>query len=212
MAIAITAEKVKQLRDKTGAGMMECKKALEEAGGDMEKAITVLRERGVAVAARRASRTTSEGIIACYVHQPGSRIGVMVELNCETPFVAKTDEFQNLARDIAMHISWNKPRYISREEVPEEVVEKEREIHRQWAIREGKPEQVIDKIVAGRLESFYREICLLDQPFVRDNDITVQELINQAIAKLGENIQVRRFVIYVVGEELESAGTQAGAA
>lgn len=206
MAMAITAEKVKALREKTGAGMMECKKALGETGGDMDKAVTLLRERGIAVAAKRETRTTAEGTIAAYVHQPGSRIGVMVELNCETTFVAKTEEFQQLARDIAMQISWGKPRYISRDEVPEELLDKEREIHRQWAIKEGKPEQVLDKIVAGRLESYYREVALLDQPFIRDNDVTIQDLITEAMGKLGEKIAVRRFVRYAVGEELEAAG------
>jgi elongation factor Ts len=203
MPMAITADKVKALREKTGAGMMECKKALTEAGGDMEKAITLLRERGAAVAAKRAARTASEGTIGAYVHQPGSKIGVLVELNCETAPVAKTDEFQQLARDIAMQISWSKPQYITREEVPQELLEKEREIHRQWAIREGKPEKVLDKIVAGRLETFYREVCLLDQPFIRDNDLTIQDLINQAVGKIGEKIVVRRFVRFAVGEEME---------
>jgi len=201
---AITAEKVKELRDKTGAGMMDCKKALAESGGDMEKAVKILREKGVAVAAKRETRKTNEGIIAAYVHQPGSRIGVMVELNCETAPVAKTDEFQALARDIAMQISWTRPRYITREEIPEEELEKEREIHRAWAMKEGKPAQVLDKIVAGRMETYFREVVLLDQPFIRDNDLTIQDLINQAVGKLGEKIAVRRFVRFAVGEEIET--------
>ncbi len=204
--MAITAEKVKELRDKTGAGMMECKKALEETGGDLEKATTLLRERGVAVAAKRESRTTAEGIIGAYVHQPGSRIGVIVELNCETSFVAKTEEFQQLARDIAMQISWSKPLYISRDEVPQDLLDKEREVHRQWAIKEGKPEKVLDKIVEGRIETYYREVALLDQPFIKDNDVSIQDLINEVVGKLGEKIVVRRFERLVVGEELGSSG------
>ncbi|MDH7600714.1 MAG: translation elongation factor Ts [Armatimonadota bacterium] len=197
--MSVSVEDVKKLREQTGAGMMDCKKALIEANGDFEKAIAILRERGVAVAQKRESRTASEGIIGCYIHT-GGQIGVMVELNCETTFVAKTDEFQQLAKDIAMHIAWSNPEYLRREDVPEEVVAKEREVHRQWAINQGKPEHVIDKIVDGRMNEFYSRVCLLEQPFVRDEEQTIQDVINAAIAKLGEKIQVARFVRYRVGE------------
>ncbi len=197
--MSISVENVKKLREQTGAGMMDCKKALLEANGDFEKAITILRERGIAVAQKRESRVASEGVIGCYIHT-GGQIGVMVELNCETTFVAKTDEFQQLAKDIAMHIAWSNPEYLRREDIPEEVIAKEREVHRQWAINQGKPEQVIEKIVDGRMKEFYSRVCLLEQPFVRDEEQTIQDVINSAIAKLGEKIQVARFVRYRVGE------------
>jgi elongation factor Ts len=197
--MAISVEDIKKLREQTGAGMMDCKKALLEANGDFEKAIAILRERGIAVAQKRESRTASEGIIGCYIHT-GGQIGVMVELNCETTFVAKTDEFQNLAKEIAMQIAWSNPDYLRREDIPEEVIAKEREVHRQWAINQGKPEQVIDRIVEGRMNEFYSRVCLLEQPFIRDEEQTVQDVINAAIAKLGEKIQVARFVRYRVGE------------
>jgi len=197
--MAISVEDIKKLREQTGAGMMDCKKALLEANGDLEKAIAILRERGIAVAQKRESRTASEGIIGCYIHT-GGQIGVMVELNCETTFVAKTDEFQNLAKEIAMQIAWSNPDYLRREDIPEEVIAKEREVHRQWAINQGKPEQVIDRIVEGRMNEFYSRVCLLEQPFIRDEEQTVQDVINAAIAKLGEKIQVARFVRYRVGE------------
>jgi elongation factor Ts len=197
--MAISVEEIKKLREQTGAGMMDCKKALLEANGDFEKAIAILRERGIAVAQKRESRTASEGIIGCYIHT-GGQIGVMVELNCETTFVAKTDEFQNLAKEIAMQIAWSNPDYLRREDIPEEVIAKEREVHRQWAINQGKPEQVIDRIVEGRMNEFYSRVCLLEQPFIRDEEQTVQDVINAAIAKLGEKIQVARFVRYRVGE------------
>lgn len=195
----ISAEMVKKLREQTGAGMMDCKKALMESGGDYEKAVTILREKGVAVAAKRESRAASEGVIGSYIHM-GNQIGVMVELNCETAPVAKTDEFQELARDIAMHISWSNPEYLRKEDIPEDVLAKEREVHRQWAIKEGKPENVIDRIVEGRMKEFYSRVCLLEQPFVKDEDHTIQEIINWAVGKLGEKISVARFVRYRVGE------------
>ncbi len=195
----ISAEMVKKLREQTGAGMMDCKKALTESKGDFEKAVTILREKGVAVAAKRESRAASEGVIGCYIHM-GNQIGVMVELNCETAPVAKTDEFQELARDIAMHISWSNPEYLRKEDIPEEVLAKEREVHRQWAIKEGKPENVVDKIVEGRMKEFYSRVCLLEQPFIKDEDHTIQEIINWAVGKLGEKISVARFVRYRVGE------------
>ncbi|NLM45382.1 MAG: translation elongation factor Ts [Firmicutes bacterium] len=198
----IPASLVKELREKTGAGMMDCKKALTEAGGDIDKAVEILREKGLAAAKKKAGRIAAEGIVDSYIHM-GGRIGVLVEVNCETDFVARTDEFRAFVRDIAMQIAAGNPQYISREEVPEEVLEKEREILRTQAVNEGKPEKVIDKIVAGRLEKFFAENCLLEQPFIRDTDITVKELLQEKIAKIGENISIRRFVRYEMGEGLE---------
>ena len=197
--MAITADMVKKLRDQTGAGMMDCKKALTETNADFEKAVTVLRERGIAVAQKRESRAASEGVIGSYIHT-GSQIGVLVELNCETTFVAKTDEFQNLARDLAMHISWSNPRYLRREDITEDVLEKERDVHRQWAIKEGKPEKVIDRIVEGRMKEFYSHACLLEQPFIKDEEQTIQDLVNNVVAKLGEKTEVARFIRFRVGE------------
>ena len=197
--MAITADMVKKLRDQTGAGMMDCKKALTETNADFEKAVTVLRERGIAVAQKRESRTASEGVIGSYIHT-GSQIGVLVELNCETTFVAKTDEFRNLARDLAMHISWSNPRYMRREDIPEDVLENERDVHRQWAIKEGKPEKVIDRIVEGRMKEFYSQTCLLEQPFIKDEEQTIQDLVNNVVAKLGEKTEVARFIRFRVGE------------
>ena len=201
--MAITAEQVQELRRKTGAGIMDCKRALSECEGDTEKAITLLRKQGQARADARMSRTTSEGITASYIHA-GGRIGVLVEVNCETDFVARTDEFQALAHNVAMHIAAESPRYVRREEVPAEVLEQEKEIYRALAQKEGKPEKVLDRIVEGRLEKFYSEVCLLDQPYVRDDQKTVGEIVKEAIAKLGENIAVSRFVRFQVGEREES--------
>jgi elongation factor Ts len=200
--MAITAEMVKKLRDKTGAGMMDCKRALAETEGDFDKAIDLLRQKGLAVAAKRESKIASEGIITSYIHT-GGKIGVLVELNCETDFVARTDEFKELGHDLAMHIAWSNPSYVRREEIPESLMEREREIHHQWAINEGKPPQAIDKIVDGKMESFYSTNCLLDQPFVKDNDMSVNDRITEAMGKLGEKIAVGRFVRLRVGE-LES--------
>ncbi len=197
--MAITADMVKKLREQTGAGMMDCKKALTDTNGDYEKAVTLLREKGVAVAAKRETRAATEGVIGSYIHT-GSQIGVMVELNCETTFVAKTDEFQQLAKDLAMHISWNNPDYLCREDIPADVIEKERDIHRQWAIKEGKPENIIDRIVDGRMKEFYSRVCLLEQPFIKDEEVTVQDLINNVVATLGEKTSVARFVRFRVGE------------
>jgi len=197
--MAITAEQVKELREKTQAGMMECKRALEEAGGDMEKACKILRERGAATLSKRDAKATSEGTIACYVHT-GGKIGVMVELDCETDFVAKTEEFQNLAHDIAMQIAWSQPEYVSRQDIPAERLEQEREIHRQWALNQGKPEAAIPKIVEGRMEKFYATVTLMDQPFIKDEEKTIADLINEKVAKFKEKIVVRRFVRYRVGE------------
>ncbi len=196
----ISAGVVKDLREKTGAGMMECKKALVESGGDLEKAIDKLRQKGLATAAKKAGRTASEGIVGSYVHM--NRIGVMVEINCETDFVARTDDFKELVKNVAMHIAAANPLYLSREDIPKDAIEREKDIYR--AQVENKPPQVIEKIVDGKLEKFYSETCLLDQPFVKDPEQKkrVQDIITEAVAKLGENIIVRRFVRYQLGETL----------
>lgn len=197
----ISAADVKELRNRTGAGMMDCKKALEETGGDMEKAIEYLRMKGLAAAAKKAGRVTKEGLVEAYIHG-GGRIGVLIEVNCETDFVARTEDFKALVHDLAMQVAAARPRYVKREDVPEEVIEKEKSILRAQALNEGKPEKVIEKIVAGRLEKFYQETCLLEQPFIKDMERTVKDLIAEKIAKLGENIEVRRFARFEVGEEL----------
>ncbi len=196
----ITAQMVKQLREMTGAGMMDCKKALQEANGDFDKAIKILRERGLAKAAKKAGRAANEGIIHAYIHG-GGRIGVMVEVNCETDFVARTDDFKNLVNDIALHIAAFAPRWVTREDVPQEVIEQEKEIYRKQALSEGKPEHVVERIVEGKLKNFYKDTVLMEQPFVKDEDKTVEEVIKEAIAKIGENIVVRRFVRWELGEE-----------
>ncbi len=196
----ITAQMVKQLREMTGAGMMDCKKALQEADGDFDKAVKILRERGLAKAAKKAGRAAKEGIIHAYIHG-GGRIGVMVEVNCETDFVARTDDFKNLVNDIALHIAAYAPRWVKREDVPEDIIEQEKEIYRKQALQEGKPEHVVEKIVEGKMKNFYKENVLLEQPFVKDEDKTVEEVIKEAIAKIGENIVVRRFVRWELGEE-----------
>ncbi len=196
----ITAKMVKELRDKTGAGMMDCKQALGETKGDFDKAVNLLRQKGVAVAAKRETRCATEGIIGSYIHT-GGKIGVMVELGCETDFVAKTDEFQNLAKDIAMQLAWGSPKYLTREDVPAEEIEQERQVHRQWAIKEGKPEKAIENIVNGRMERFYEDTCLMDQPFIRDADVKIGDLVNEVMGKLGEKIAIQRFVRYRVGEQ-----------
>lgn len=198
----ITAALVKELRERTGAGMMDCKRALVEKNGDLEAAIEYLREKGLAAAAKKSGRIASEGLVDAYIHA-GGKIGVLIEVNCETDFVAKTDEFKQLARDLAMHIAAQNPTYVSKEQIPAEVVEKEREILRAQALNEGKPEKIVDKMVEGRIEKFFSEVCLLNQPFVRDADVTVGELITSKIASIGENISVRRFERFVLGEGLE---------
>jgi elongation factor Ts len=198
----ITAALVKELREKTGAGMMDCKKALIEKNGDLDAAVDYLREKGLAAAAKKAGRIAAEGVVESYIHM-GGRIGVLVEVNCETDFVAKTEEFHELARDIAMHIAASRPEYVSREEIPESVLEHERQIYRNIAENEGKPAKIIEKIVEGRIERYVKETCLLDQPFVKDPDMTVAELLNAKVAKIGEKISVRRFVRYERGEGLE---------
>jgi len=192
---------VKDLREKTGAGMMDCKKALAEAGGNFEKAVDYLRQKGLATAAKRAGRIASEGRIGSYVHA-GGKIGVMVEVNCETDFVAKTEDFQIFAKDVAMHIAASNPLYLRRENVPPEALEREREIYRVQAREAGKPEKIIEKIIAGKLEKFYGEVCLLEQPFVKDPDLTVQELLNGLVGKLGEKVEIRRFSRFQVAEGL----------
>jgi elongation factor Ts len=198
--MTITPSQVKELREKTGAGMMDCKRALEETGGDAEKATVILREKGLAAASKREGRQASEGIAEAYIH-PGGKIGVLVEVNCETDFVARTEDFQRLARELAMQIAAANPTYVDRSQVPEEVVEQEKEIYRQKAVHDGRPAAAIEKIVAGQVEKFYETICLLDQPYVREPKKKVQDLLNEATARIGERIVVRRFVRYRVGTE-----------
>jgi elongation factor Ts len=200
--MAITAEQVKQLRDKTGAGMMECKAALTEAGGNIEEAITLLRKRGLAQAAKRAGRATAQGTIGSYIHL-GGRIGVLLEVNCESDFVARTDDFNNLVREVAMHIAAADPKWVRREDVPAEAIEKEKSIYRAQMESSGKPANVLYKIIEGKLGSFYAKFVLLDQPSIRDGNVTIGQLVTQATAKTGENIQVNRFVRFRVGEAAE---------
>ncbi len=196
----ITSQMVKDLRDKTAAGMMDCKKALTETDGDMEKAVDLLRLKGLAVAAKRAGRATSEGVIETYIHA-GGKLGVMVELGCETDFVAKTDTFREFARDVAMHIAASSPVAISREEVPEELLVREKEIYIQQAIESGKPANIAEKMVVGKVEKFLAEICLLEQKYVKNPDLTVQDLLNEVVGKMGENISIKRFARFQVGVE-----------
>ncbi|PMQ00946.1 MAG: translation elongation factor Ts [Dictyoglomus sp. NZ13-RE01] len=196
----VSLEMIKELREKTGAGVMDAKRALEEANGDMEKAILILREKGIVKAAKKATRVAKEGVIEAYIHT-GAKLGVLLELNCETDFVARTDEFKNLAKELCLQIAGMNPLYVSKEDVPKEVIDREISIYRTQLEKEGKPAHVIDKIIEGKLEKFYEEVCLLEQPFVRNPEIKVKDLITEAVAKLGENIVVRRFTRYVVGEE-----------
>ncbi len=195
----ITAQLVKELRERTAAPMMDCKAALQEADGDVEAAIDVLRTRGLSKAAKKAGRATSDGIVGHYIHA-GGKIGVLLEVNCETDFVARTEDFQGLVKDIAMHIAAAEPRYVAREEVTAEDLAKEKEIFREQALASGKPENVVERIVEGKLEKFYADAVLLDQPFVKDSDRNVRELVSDMVAKLGENIQVRRFARFKLGE------------
>jgi len=195
---------VKELRTLTGAGMMDCKKALLETGGDKEKAINFLREKGLAKAAKRAGKIAAQGIVDSYIHL-GGKVGVMVEVNCETDFVARNEEFKAFARDICLQVAATNPAYLSREDVPEEVIENEKEILRRQAANEGKPEKIIDKIVSGRLEKFFQENCLLEQPFIKDQDKAIKDLLAEKIAKIGENIIIRRFVRFEMGEGLGAA-------
>jgi elongation factor Ts len=199
---SIDASLVKQLRDKTGAGIMDCKEALAGASGSIEEAIKILRKKGLASAAKKAERVTTDGMIGSYIHARG-KIGVLVEVNCETDFVARTDDFQQLVKDIAMQVAASSPRFVSREEVTKEVLEQEREIYRSQALATGKPEKVIEKIVDGKMEKFYSEACLLEQPFIKNMDIIIQGHISNVVAKLGENIRVRRFTRFALGESKE---------
>jgi elongation factor Ts len=197
----ITAPLVKKLRDATGAGMMECKAALTEASGNLEEATTILRKRGLASATKKAGRSTNEGMIGHYIHM-GGKIGVLVEVNCESDFVARTDDFQNLAREIAMHIAAANPQYVRREDVPAAIIERERAIYRSQMEGQNKPAAVIDKIIEGKLGGFYEQVCLLAQPSIRDPKLTIGQLVQQAVAKMGENIAVPRFVRFKLGESV----------
>lgn len=198
----ITAQMVKELRERTSAPMLDCKKMLEEAGGDLEKAIDLLRKKGLASAAKKAGRITAEGAVGSYIHA-GGKIGVLVEVNCETDFVARTDEFQEIVKDLGLHIAASEPRFVRREEVTQEVLDREREIYRDQAIASGKPENIVDRIVDGKMGKFYSECVLLEQAFVKNPDQTVESFLSEKIAKIGENIQVRRFVRYKLGEGIE---------
>ena len=201
--MAYTATDVKNLRERTGAGMMDCKKALNECNGDLEKAIKYLREKGIADASKRSGRTTKEGVVLSYIH-PGNKIGVLVEINCETDFVARNELFQTFAKDIAMHIAASSPLCVTREEVPAHLIDAEREVLRNQARESGKPESVWDKIVEGRIEKYYSQVCLLEQPFIKDMNITVEDYLKETIGKIGENIVIRRFNRYQLGEDLDS--------
>jgi elongation factor Ts len=196
----INAQTVKQLRERTGAGMMECKSALVEAKGDLAEAEVVLRKRGIASASKKSARTTKQGVIASYIH-PGAQLGVLIEVNCESDFVARTDDFQGLVHDLAMQVAAADPQFIRKEEVTAAVLEKERDIQRARALAEGKPEKMVDKIVEGRLNKYYEEVCLYEQPFIKENTTTVGDVIKTRIAKLGENISVSRFVRFKVGDQ-----------
>lgn len=198
----VDASTVKELRERTGAGMMDCKRVLVETNGDIEKAIEVLREKGLAAAAKKAGRIASEGIVEAYIHG-GGRIGVLIEVNSETDFVAKNADFRTFVKDMAMQVAATNPMYVSRDQVDQNVIEKEKEIFRHQALNEGKPEKIVDKMVEGRVEKYLKEICLLEQPFVKNPDITVQVLLNSMIAKIGENLSIRRFTRYEMGEGLQ---------
>src|ERR1700741_3888745 len=201
--VNISAAQVKELRDKSGAPMMDCKKALAEAKGDIEQAIVLLRKRGTAVAERKAGRVTSEGSVASYIHA-GGKIGVLVEVNCESDFVARTDDFKELVHDIAMHIAASDPKFVRKEDVTPEAFEREKDIYRAQAAATGKPPAVVEKIVAGKMEKFYEEVCLLEQPFIKDQTMSISQLIAAKVGKLGENISVRRFARFKVGDASET--------
>ena len=198
--MAITSKMVKDLRDKTQAGMMDCKKALEKTDGDMEKAVDLLRQKGLAVAAKRAGRATSEGVIETYIHA-GGKLGVMVELGCETDFVAKNDDFREFARDLAMHIAATNPISVGRDEVPAEVIAREKEIYVQQALESGKPEAIVEKMVSGKIEKFLADIVLLEQKFVKNQDLSIQDILNELVGRIGENISIKRFARFQVGVE-----------
>ncbi len=197
----ITSEDVKKLRDKTGVGMMDCKKALEACGGDFDKAVEYLRKKGIEVANKRSGRQASQGMVSSYIHL-GGKVGVLVEVNCESDFVAKSEHFTTFVKDVAMHIAAASPDWVSREDVPQAVLDKEKEILKEQALKSGKPEKVIEKIIEGRLTKFYAEHCLLDQPFVKDTDNTIKQLLDELMAKTGEKCLVRRFTRYQLGEEI----------
>lgn len=192
---------VKELRERTGSGMMDCKRALIETEGNIESAIDYLREQGLSAAAKKAGRIAAEGIVDSYIHM-GGRIGVLIEVNCETDFVAKTEQFRSFVRDMAMQVAASRPEYVVRDEVPEDIISREREVYRAAALHEGKPERIVDKIVDGRLEKFFKDICLLEQPFIKDPDRSVEQVLKETIAQLGENISIRRFTRYEMGEGL----------
>lgn len=198
----ITSAMVKDLRTKTGAGMMDCKEALTASAGDVEKAIEYLRKKGMSAATKRSSKAAKEGVVASYIHM-GGRIGVMVEVNCETDFVAKTEDFQQMAKDIAMHVAASNPLFLKPEEIPPEVMEREKDIYRSQALAEKKPEKIWERIIEGKLKKYYEEVCLLQQKFIKNTDITVETLVNNMIAKTGENIMVRRFARFQLGEDLK---------
>ncbi len=198
--MSISASMVKELRDRSGAPMMDCKAALVESGGDLEQAHRILRQKGQATAARRSAKATSEGAIGSYIHG-GGKLGVLIEINCETDFVARTDDFQRLVKDLAMHVAASEPRFVERSEVTKEILSDERAIYREQALATGKPEKVVDRIVEGKMEKFYQEFCLLEQPFVRDPNRSVQDVIHDVVAKCGENIRVKRFSRFVLGQD-----------
>jgi elongation factor Ts len=200
--MAVTAQMVKELREKTGAGMLDCKKALEEANGDLTKAGELLREKGLAAASNKAGRIATEGAVESYIHA-GGKVGVLVEVNCETDFVGKTEQFRSFVRDLAMHIAAASPIYVKREDVPQEALDKEKEILRNQALNEGKPEKIVDKMVEGRISKYYEEFILMEQQFIKDPDKTISQLLNEKISQIGENISIRRFVRFGLGEGLE---------
>lgn len=199
----ITAEQVRALREKTGVGLMDCKEALKATGGNMDKAVDYLREKGLAKLAKRSARAATEGLVGSYIHT-GGKIGAMVEVNCETDFVAKTDDFQAFVKDVVMQITAANPVYIAREDIPDDVKEKEKEIYRNQAKESGKPDKILDKIAEGKLEKFFQEVCLLEQPFIKDPDVTIKKLLEGLVTKLGEKILIRRFVRFQLGETSES--------
>jgi elongation factor Ts len=199
--MAVTAAMVKELRATTSAGMLDCKKALTETDGNMDAAVKLLREKGLAKAAKKAGRIAAEGIVATYIHS--GRIGVLIEVNSETDFVSKNEEFQQFAKDVAMQVAASNPLYVSREEVPADAIEAEKEVLRNQALNEGKPAQIVDKMVEGRIAKYYKEVCLLEQPFIKNPDVTIQVLLNEKIAKIGENLSIRRFARFEVGEGIE---------
>jgi elongation factor Ts len=199
--MAISAADVKKLREQTGAGMLDCKNALTEANGDFEEAVATLRKKGISVAAKREGKTASQGVVTSYIHA-GGQIGVLVEVNCETDFVAKTEDFQGFAREIAMQVAAQQPRWVSKDEVPADALDKERQILKEQALNEGKPANIVEKMVEGRMNKFYETYCLLNQPYIRDDSKTIEDLLNDLLAKTGEKVIVRRFVRFQVGEEL----------